>query len=69
MCVMQPGPRMSPSVKVVPALIFTDGETFQPGPSSLAACCPVPWVAIPPLPFSPEKFSGLRDRDWASEVR
>ena len=31
---MQPGPWMSASVKVVPALMTTEGETFQPWPSS-----------------------------------
>jgi len=66
---MQPGPWMLASVKVVPALITTDGEIFQPWPNFLAACCPVPWVAIPPLPFSPVKFSGLMERDRAFEVR
>jgi hypothetical protein len=41
----------------------TDGETFQPWPSSRAAFLPVPSVAMPPLPFSPVKFSGLIERD------
>ena len=62
MCWMAPGPLMSARVKVLLALMCTDGETFQPCPSSRAALLPVPSVAIPPLPFSPLKFSGLIDR-------
>ena len=68
-CWMAPEPWMSASVKVFPASICTDGEIFQPCPSSRAACAPVPSVAIPPLPFSPVKFSGLIDRDFALESR
>jgi hypothetical protein len=41
----------------------TDGEIFHPGPKSLAASEPVPFVAMPALPFSPVKFSGQIDRD------
>src|SRR5215467_1553697 len=37
------------------------GETFHPGPSSLAAEAPVPAVAAPPRPRSPVGFSGLTD--------
>ena len=68
-CWMQPGPLISASVKVVPALMLTDGETFQPWPSSREARLPVPSVAMPALPFSPVKFSGLIERVWAFEVR
>jgi len=35
----------------------------------LAQEAPVPSVAMPALPFSPVKFSGLIDRDWAFETR
>src|SRR5512139_2887818 len=59
---MQPGPLIDPSVKVVPALIRTDGDTFHPLPRSRAAFLPVPSVAMPALPFSPVKFSELIDR-------
>jgi hypothetical protein len=54
---------MSAIVKVDRALIRTDGETFQPCPSSRAAFLPVPSVAWPAFPFSPVKFSGLIERD------
>src|SRR5512139_1414601 len=66
---MQPGPLIDPSVKVVPALIRTDGDTFHVWPRSRAAFLPVPSVAMPALPFSPVKFSGLIDRDRALERR
>ena len=56
-------------MKVVLALMRTEGETFQPWPSSRAAFLPVPSVAMPALPFSPVKFSGLIERDWAFETR
>ena len=46
-----------------------EGLTFQPRPRYLAAFWPVPVVAIPPLPFSPVKFSGEIERVWAPEVR
>ncbi len=68
-CWMQPGPLISASVKVVLALMRTEGETFQPWPRSRAAFLPVPSVAMPALPFSPVKFSGLIERDWAFETR
>ena len=66
---MQPDPLISASVKVLPALMLTEGETFQPWPRSRAAFLPVPSVAMPALPFSPVKFSGLIERDWAFETR
>ena len=47
----------------------TEGETFQPCPRSRAAFLPVPSVAMPALPFSPVKFSGLIERVWAAESR
>jgi hypothetical protein len=66
---MAPLPVISPSVKVVPALMRTDGETFHPCPSSRLAPCPVPVVAMPALPFSPVRFSGLIERVSALESR
>ena len=48
---------------------MTDGEIFQPWPSSRAGPAPVPSVAMPPLPFSPVKFSGLIERVSASARR
>src|SRR6476660_3961139 len=69
MCWMAPGPAMSASVNVSPALISTDGETFQPLPRSRAARAPVPLIAWPPPPFAPVKFSGLIDRVFARESR
>ena len=45
-------------VKVWPGRILTEGEIFHPRPRSRASFAPVPSVAIPPLPFSPVKFSG-----------
>ena len=68
-CWMQPGPLISPRVKIVLALMTTDGDTFQPWPNSRDAPLPVPSVAMAPLPFSPVKFSGLIERDWALETR
>src|SRR5438876_12144703 len=47
----------------------TEGETFHFCPSSRAAFLPVPSVAIPPLPFSPVRFSGLIERVFAFESR
>jgi hypothetical protein len=47
----------------------TEGETFQPCPNSRAGPLPVPSVAMPAFPFSPLKFSGLMDRDFASDSR
>src|SRR5689334_22139812 len=66
---MAPGPAISPSVKVCLAAILTDGEIFQPWPSSRAALAPVPWVALPPSPLAPVKFSGLIERVFALERR
>ena len=68
-CWIAPEPSISARVKVVPALMRTEGETFQPWPSSRAAFLPVPSVAMPALPFSPVKFSGLIERDWALDSR
>src|SRR6476646_8240061 len=45
------------------------GLTFHPCPKSLDAFAPVPFVAIPPFPFSPVKFSGLIERVLASDNR
>src|SRR5258708_20055249 len=68
-CCMEPDPFISAIVKVLCALICTDGLSFQPFPNSRAAVSPVPFSAIPPFPFSPLKFSGLMDRLFASERR
>src|SRR5690349_19610651 len=46
-----------------------EGDTFQPCPSSRAALAPVPSVAMPPLPGSPLKFSGLMERVTAFDSR
>src|SRR5438128_1807224 len=58
---------MLASVKVLPGSIRMLGEIFQPMPSSRAAFLPAPSVAMPALPFSPVKFSGLIERDLALE--
>jgi len=60
---MAPGPVISARVKLVLLLMPMDGETFQPWPNSREACAPVPLSAMPALPFSPVKFSGLMERD------
>src|SRR5690348_9135527 len=65
MCWIAPGPAISAIVKVCPALITTEGDTFQPLPRSRAALAPVPSVACPPAPLAPVKFSGLIDRVFA----
>src|SRR5689334_1189224 len=62
MCWIAPDALMSHIVKVSPGPIFTDGETFHPWPRSDDGHEPVPSVAMPPLPFSPVKFSGLIER-------
>ena len=69
MCWIAPGPSIWARVKVVPASIFTDGETFHFCPRSRAAFFPVPSTAMPPFPFSPVKFSGLIERVRAFESR
>ena len=69
MCWIAPAPWTSAITKVWPASIRTEGETFQPWPNSRAARAPVPSVAMPPLPFSPVKFSGLIERVWAADKR
>ena len=66
MCLITPGPATSATVCVPPAVISTDGDTFQPGPRSLAAAAPVPVVAPPPAPLPPAGFSGLTERDRPS---
>src|SRR6202000_2737679 len=67
-CCMAPGPVISAMINVVFDFITTLGLTFQPWPSSLAASLPVPVMAMPPLPFSPVKFSGLMERLLASDT-
>ena len=69
MCWMIPGPSIWARVNVVFCLTRTEGEIFQPRPSSRAKSLPVPSTAMPPLPFSPVTFSGLIDRDRADERR
>ena len=69
MCWIAPGPSISARVKVSPGLMLTEGEIFQPWPRSRATLAPVPSVAMPPLPFSPVKFSGLIERVFALESR
>ena len=66
---MAPCPVTSAIVKVVFALMRTDGETFQPWPRSRAALAPVPSTAMPALPFSPVKLSGLIERVFAGDRR
>jgi len=60
---------MSASTNMAPGAIDTDGEIFQPRPSSRPGPAPVPSVAMPPRPFSPVKFSGLIERVSASARR
>src|SRR6185437_4015522 len=66
MCRITPGPATSATVCVPPAAISTDGDTFQPGPRSLAAAAPVPVAAPPPALLPPAGFSGLTERDRPS---
>jgi hypothetical protein len=53
---------MSAIVTVVLPGTLIEGDTFHPCPKSLALLAPVPSTAMPALPFSPLKFSGLIDR-------
>ena len=46
-----------------------EGDIFQPWPRPRAGLAPVPSVAMPPLPFSPVKFSGLIERVLAEDSR
>src|SRR5580704_1385862 len=66
-CWIAPDPSMSASVNVSPGWMITNGETFQPWPRSRAICAAGPSVDMPPLPFSPLKFSGEIERDLALE--
>jgi hypothetical protein len=50
MCWIAPGPAISASVNVCFDAILIEGESFQLGPRSRAACAPVPVVARPPPP-------------------
>src|SRR5271154_2902432 len=68
-CWIAPGPSIAPKAICWPGSMRTDGEIFQPRPRPRAWMAPVPSVAIPPPPFSPVKFSGLIERDLASERR
>ncbi len=68
-CWMAPCPETSAIVKTLFALMRTEGDTFQPRPSSRAAFWPVPSLAIPPRPFSPVRFSGLIERVRAFDSR
>jgi hypothetical protein len=60
-CWIAPLPLISPaSVNVCPGSIFTEGEILPPAPKVASErASPVPDVAMPPLPFSPVRFSGL----------
>src|SRR5215216_5542920 len=68
-CWIAPDPRISARTRSSPALMRILGETFQPCPRSRDALAPSPVVAIPPLPFSPVKFSGLIDLVCAEDRR
>src|SRR6185437_11224638 len=68
-CWMAPEPSISPRTSVSPGATRLDGEIFQPRPSPRAWTAPVPSSAIPPLPFWPVGFSGLIERDLASDKR
>jgi hypothetical protein len=70
-CWIAPGPSISARVKVSPGSMKIDGLIFQPcpRPPALAYSAPVPSVAMPPLPLAPSKFSGLIERDFASDSR
>ena len=68
-CWIAPGPAMSASSRSSPGAISIEGETFQPWPRPRAQEAPVPSVAMPPLPFSPVKFSGEIERVLASDSR
>src|SRR5579859_6447322 len=68
-CWIAPAPLISANRRVSPGEMRIDGEIFQPLPKSRAAFAPVPSVAMPPLPFSPVKFSGLIERDLALDSR
>jgi hypothetical protein len=68
MCFIAPGPFILAISKVSPGCNMIEGDTFQPcPPRSDAAFDPVPCTAIPPLPFSPVKFSAQIDLDCASD--
>src|SRR5215469_8112873 len=69
MCWTNPEPLISANVNVVPGSTTTNGFSFQPCPSSLASLEATPVFAMPPLPFSPVKFSGLMEKDLAFETR
>src|SRR6266487_166885 len=64
---MAPGPVISAMVYVSFGLIITNGFTFHPCPNSLVLLRALPFsrVAIPPLPGSPVRFSGLIDLVFA----
>src|SRR5579871_1508688 len=68
-CWIAPEPSMSARVNVSPGWMMTKGETFQPCPRPRAALAAGPSVAMPPLPFSPVKFSGLIERVLALDRR
>src|SRR5580692_12301942 len=69
MCWMEPAPLISARVTVFSGGITMNGFTFQPCPRSRAAFEALPSVAMPPLPFSPLKFSGLIEKLLALETR
>src|SRR5271154_92487 len=65
----EPGQLISPRVSFFPGSITIKGFTFHPRPRSRAALEATPSAAVPPFPFSPLKFSGLMENDFASDVR
>ena len=69
MWVIRPEDAIEPSSNVWWPAISTEGETFQPIPSSRAGEAPDPSVARPPPPFDPVKFSGLIDQVCTSRSR
>jgi hypothetical protein len=64
-----PGPVISASTAVSPALMLMKGLIFNPCPSPAADFESVPSTAMPPLPFLPVIFSGLIDRITAFDSR
>src|SRR5215211_2457332 len=65
---MAPWPVISARVNVLPGSIIMKGLIFQPCPRSRAASEALPCVAMPPLPFSPVRFSGLIEKVFARDT-
>ena len=68
-CWIAPVPSMSASSRVSPGAMMMYGEIFQPCRGPRAAFAAGPSVDMPPLPFSPVKFSGLIERVLARDKR